>query len=340
MGLLRDQRDAIAKGMRTSVELVTDAVTAAEKLQSELNAFTQIHTEEALAAAANADRSPMTGQVLRGVPVAVKDLYDVSGHVTSACSAAYRDDPPATADAPAVEALRSAGAIIIGKTNMHELAFGATNTASCYGPANNPWDTERIPGGSSGGSGAAVGARIVGLALGTDTGGSIRMPAAFCGATGLKTTWGLLPLAGVTPMAPSLDSVGPIASDAVDAAIAFDVLRGGPPAAGTFDPPEGLRVGIARDPWLDVVTADVGDAMEGIGRWFASRGARIADVSTPWFAAAHDAWCNGWTASMGRPRSSSWLGSDCPPKMSGAPGRRSWSLAQLSRKRCENSTSC
>jgi aspartyl-tRNA(Asn)/glutamyl-tRNA(Gln) amidotransferase subunit A len=91
-------------------------------------------------------------------------------------------------------------------------------------------------------------------------------------------------------MAPSLDSVGPIASDAIDAQIAFDILRGGPPVAWTFDPPEGLRVGIARDPWLDVVTADVGDAMEGMGRWFASRGARVAEVSIPWVEAAHDAW--------------------------------------------------
>ena len=291
MGLLADQRDAIATGHRTSVELVTEAIAAAERLQPQLNAFTEVYAEEALAAAKNTDEYPREHRPpLRGVPVAVKDLYDVSGHVTSACSAAYRNGPAAIDDAPAVWALRNAGAIVIGKTNMHELAFGATNTVSCYGPANNPWDPERIPGGSSGGSGAVVGARIVGLALGTDTGGSIRMPAAFCGATGLKTTWGLLPLAGVTPMAPSLDSVGPITTDASDAQVAFDVLKGGPPVAWTFNPPDGFRIGIARGPWFDVIDPEVAGAIEETSRWFASRGAHVADVSMPWVEAAHDAW--------------------------------------------------
>jgi aspartyl-tRNA(Asn)/glutamyl-tRNA(Gln) amidotransferase subunit A len=116
------------------------------------------------------------------------------------------------------------------------------------------------------------------------------MPAAFCGATGLKTTWGLLPLAGVTPMAPSLDSVGPIASDAIDAQLAFDVLNGGRETWWTSDPVEGRRIGIARGPWFDVVTAEVGDAIEDLGRWFASRGARVKDVALPWVEPAHDAW--------------------------------------------------
>ena len=116
----------------------------------------------------------------------MKDLYDVTGTVTSGCSRAYLSNPPATIDAHAVGALRRAGAMVIGKTNMHELAFGASNTVSCFGPANNPWDPERMPGGSSGGSAAVVAARIVGAALGSDTGGSIRIPASFCGATGSR----------------------------------------------------------------------------------------------------------------------------------------------------------
>ena len=205
MGLLRDHVEQIARKERSSVEVVTAAVEAAEKLQPTLNAFTQIHAEDAIARAHAADANRAGDRsLLGGVPVAVKDLFDVAGRVTSGCSRAYLDAPPASDDAPAVAALRRAGGIVIGKTNMHELAFGATTTVSCFGPANNPWDPERMPGGSSGASAAVVAARIVGLALGTDTGGSIRIPSSFCGTSGLKTTWGLLPLHGVLPMAPTL----------------------------------------------------------------------------------------------------------------------------------------
>ena len=272
------------------MEVVTAAIEAAEKLQPELNAFTQLYPEEALAAARDADRAPDPSQPLRGVPVAVKDLYDVATKVTSGCSEVYRNAPPATTDAPAVRALRRAGAVLIGKTNMHEFAFGATNTVSCYGPANNPWDVGRIPGGSSGGSGAAVGARIVGMALGTDTGGSIRMPAAFCGATGLKTTWGLLPVAGVMPMAPGLDSVGPIATDAIDATITFDVLAGGPDPGRSATAIDRLRVGVARGQWFDVVDDEIGAGLDRLSGWFGARGAHLIDVPLPWIEAAHDAW--------------------------------------------------
>jgi aspartyl-tRNA(Asn)/glutamyl-tRNA(Gln) amidotransferase subunit A len=227
----------------------------------------------------------------------VKDLYDVAGHVTSACSAALRDSPPATADAPAVAALRRAGAIIIGKTNMHELAFGATNTASCYGPANNPWGADRSPGGSSGGSGAAVGARIVGLALGTDTGGSIRIPSSLCGVTGLKTTWGLLSTTGVTPMTPSLDSVGPIATDAIDARRAFEVLTGSPSPLRDI---AGMRIGVGRGDYLDVVTDEIAASMMEAARVFGSLGAVVSDVDLPWLATAYDAWLPVALAEFGR----------------------------------------
>ena len=299
MGLLLDQARAIAAGERTAVEVVSGAIEAAEKLQPHLNAFTQIYAEEALdeARAADASRAALP---LRGVPVAVKDLFDVATKVTSGCSEVYRNAPPATADSAAVRALRRAGAIVIGKTNMHEFAFGATNTVSSYGRANNPWDVDRIPGGSSGGSGAAVGSRIVGLALGTDTGGSIRMPAAFCGATGLKTTWGHLSLAGVMPMAPGLDSVGPIANDASDAAVAFHVLSGEPPSDAPSRGVDGLRVGIARDPWFDVVEPELGDALVRTSEWFAGHGARVTDAPMPWVQEAHDAWLVIALAEFGR----------------------------------------
>ncbi len=288
MGLLRDQADQFARGDRSSVEVVSAAIEAAEKLQPSLNCFTEIYAEEALEHARMADEAEPDGRhPLRGVPVAVKDLYDVAGRVTSGCSRAYLDSPPATRDAPHVAALRRAGAIVIGKTNMHELAFGGTNSVSCYGPANNPWDTERMAGGSSGGSGAVVAARIVGAALASDTGGSIRMPSSFCGATGLKTTWARLPLYGMMPMSPSLDTAGAIASDAADARLVFELLTGEAPPA---DPLGRLRVGIARDPFLDAIDPEVAASVEQAADVLRGFVGDVRDVPVPWIEDAHNAW--------------------------------------------------
>ncbi len=265
------------------------ALAAAEKLQPTLNAFTGIYKDEALQAAREADDVPAGERgPLHGVPVAVKDLYDVSGHLTSGCSDAYLDAPPATEDAPHVAALRRDGAIIIGKTNMHELAFGGTTSVSCFGPANNPWDPERMTGGSSGGSGGAVGARIVGAALASDTGGSIRMPSSFCGVTGLKTTWARLPLHGMMPMSPSLDTAGVIATDAADARAVLASLERRPGRwHGAVEPLH--RIGIARDAFLDAVDPEVAASVEetaGVLR----RDHEVRDVGVPWIEAAHNAW--------------------------------------------------
>ena len=299
MGLLAEQAAAIAGRERSSVELVTEAVTAAEKLQPVLNAFTEIYADEAIAAAREADAREPTGS-LHGVPVAVKDLFDVAGRVTTAGSGALRDSPPASSDAPAVRALRDAGAVIIGKTNMHELAFGGTTSVSYYGPANNPWDPERAPGGSSGGSAAAVAARVVGLALGTDTGGSVRIPSAFCGTTGLKTTWGLLSTAGVVPMTPTLDSVGPIASDALDDQIGFEILTGDHRSRLDDASVRGLRVGVARGAPFDNVHDEVATAMSAAEERVASLGARMSDAELPWFDLAYEAWIPISIAEFGR----------------------------------------
>ena len=289
MGLLSEHAEAIATRKRSSVELVTEALASAEKLQPALNAFTEMYPEEAIASALEADAREPIGP-LHGVPVAVKDLYDVAGRVTTAGSGALRDATPAAADAPAVSALKRAGAVVIGKTNMHELAFGGTNSVSYYGPANNPWDPQRIPGGSSGGSAAAVAARIVGIALGTDTGGSIRIPSSLCGTTGLKTTWGLLPTAGVVPMTPTLDSVGPIASDALDAQIAFRILADRPPAPPDPERVRGFRVGVARGPSFALASDEIGAAVDEAAERFAALGARVRGVELPWFEAAYDSW--------------------------------------------------
>lgn len=291
MGLLREQAGQIARKERTSVDVVSDAVAGAEKLQPALNAFTEIYTDAALEEARACDATSLDDRrPLHGVPVAVKDLFDVAGRVSSGCSRAFLASPPAAADSPHVAALRRAGAIVLGKTNQHELAFGGTNSVSCYGPANNPWDAERMTGGSSGGSGAAVGARIVGAALATDTGGSIRMPASFCGATGLKTTWARLPLHGMMPMSPTLDTAGAIATDAIDLALIFGALTGSSVGYGTGDPSEWPRIGLAHDPWLDATDPEVAAAVDAAATSLRERGADVRSVAIPWIEKAHEAW--------------------------------------------------
>ena len=211
---------AVAGGSAAPAELVKRALERIDAWQPATNAFSQVFAGEAAAEA----REPRSGP-LGGVPVAVKDLYDMAGHETTGCCAAYRGNV-ATEDADVVRALREAGAIIVGKTNQHELAFGTTNLISACGPAYNPWDRERVPGGSSGGSSAAVAAGVVPFALGTDTGGSIRIPASYCGVFGLKPTHGALSLKGVMPLSVSLDCPGPLAATAGDLALAWEVLSG------------------------------------------------------------------------------------------------------------------
>lgn len=294
MGLLADTAAAIAAGEQTSRRAVERALDAADRLQPVLNAFTMLFHDEAMEAARLADeqiRSRGPRGSLHGVPVAVKDLYDVAGAVTSGCSRAYLSVPPATRDAAAVAALRDAGAVLIGKTNMHELAFGASTTISCFGPANNPWDPERMPGGSSGGSAAVVAARIVGAALGSDTGGSIRIPSAFCGTTGLKVTAGLLPLDGVLPMSPSLDTPGGIATDAIDMAIVHGVLSGEPASLHLHRPVDGLRtIGIPTEGFFEGVDPEIVAAVRAAAEAFAADGVEIREVSAAWAVDAREAW--------------------------------------------------
>ena len=304
MGLLAETAAAIRSGEQTSVKVVERALEAAERLQPSLNAFTMLLGDEALAAAREADgaaRSAAPTKPLLGVPVAVKDLYDVAGTVTSGCSRPYLRNPPATIDAHAVTALRRAGAVVIGKTNMHELAFGATTAVSCFGRANNPWDIERIPGGSSGGSAAVVAARIVGAALGSDTGGSIRIPSSFCGTTGLKVTAGLLPLDGVLPMSPSLDTAGGIASDAIDLALVHGVLAGEPVPLRPSEPAAGLgAIGVPTDYFFDTVDPEVQAAVRAAVEMFAADGVEIRDVPASWAAPADEAWLVLALAEFGR----------------------------------------
>jgi aspartyl-tRNA(Asn)/glutamyl-tRNA(Gln) amidotransferase subunit A len=221
---LTEQVAAVAERRVSPTELVEAALHAVEAVEDRTNAFTTVLPDDAMERAKALEAGGLTGP-LHGVPIAVKDLFDVTGVVTSGACAAYLDRV-ATRDSAVVERLRAAGAIVVAKTNMHELAFGTTSQVSCYGPVRNPWDTTRIPAGSSGGSGAAVAAGAVLMAMGSDTGGSIRLPSSMCGVTGLKPTHGAVSLRGALPMTASFDTAGPLAVSAEDCLLVFRAIAG------------------------------------------------------------------------------------------------------------------
>ncbi|MGH2723391.1 MAG: amidase [Actinomycetota bacterium] len=267
---------AVRDGRASPVELAEEAIRRAERWQPVTDAFSHLHPEDALEEAGRrADEVAVGGELgpLHGVPVAVKDLFDVAGWETTGCCRAYVGTV-ALADADAVRRLRAAGAVIVGKTNQHELAAGGTNLVSACGPTRNPWDPGRMTGGSSGGSGAAVAARVVPLALGTDTGGSVRIPASFCGTVGLKPTHGRVSLRGVMPLAPSMDTVGPLCATAGDAALALEVLTGEPVA---MPPPQSLSVGLVGR-FVAPVRADVGRAAADGARVLGEAGVPVREI--------------------------------------------------------------
>ena len=225
---------AVRTGRRTAREVVEEYLEAAEAGNPRLNAFTELDPAGALRQADLVDAGPRTGP-LSGVPIALKDLIDQAGRVTTAGSAFYRHR--AAASAVVVDRLEAAGAVIMGRTGLHEFAFGFSSENPWYGAVRNPWDLELSPGGSSGGSAAAVSAGMSPAALGTDTGGSVRVPAALCGVVGLKVTHGRIPLTGVFPLAGSLDTVGPLTATVGDARLLYRAMKG-------FD---------RADPWSDPV---------------------------------------------------------------------------------------
>lgn len=288
MGELSTIAARIASGETSSLAEVGRTVETVEHAQHAINLFTVIAREDAIAAAEDADASPSRGP-LHGVPVAVKDLFDVAGWPTTACSQIYAGRV-ALRDAPVVAALRAAGAIIVGKTNMHELAFGATGDASAIGPADNPWDPRRMAGGSSSGSAAAVAAGLVPMALGSDTGGSVRIPSSLCGVTGLKTTTGLLSVEGAVPLSPTLDTVGPIAGDAIDVALTMQVLCG--LTVEWRDDLRGLTVGIAQNRSFETIDPVVERGVRAAVGVLEACGARIVDVPLPDAERARDTWAD------------------------------------------------
>ena len=221
--------EAVRAGRLTARDVVEDTLTRIAARDRELNCFTAVLGESARRDAAVVDARIAAGDdpgPLAGAPFAVKNLFDVAGLTTLAGSRINADRPPATRDAAPVAALRRAGAVLVGALNMDEYAFGFTTENTHYGPTRNPRDTERVAGGSSGGSGAAVAAGLVPLALGSDTNGSIRVPAALCGVFGLKPTYGRVSRRGTALFAGSFDHVGPLARSARDLAAALDAMQG------------------------------------------------------------------------------------------------------------------
>jgi AtzE family amidohydrolase len=228
LGLAADVR----AGRRSALEIAEAALARAGALNPKLNVFTTITAERARAEARAVDAAMAVGRdpgPLAGAPYVVKNLFDLKGEVTVAGSKISREDPPAAADATLVDRLRRAGAVCLGAVNMGEYAYDFTTENSHYGPTRNPRDLARSAGGSSGGSAAAVAAGIVPLALGTDTNGSIRVPASFCGIWGLKPTYGRLPRTGAFLFVESLDHVGPFARSVADLAAVYDALQGPDP---------------------------------------------------------------------------------------------------------------
>jgi aspartyl-tRNA(Asn)/glutamyl-tRNA(Gln) amidotransferase subunit A len=246
------------------LDLTTACLAQIEKLNPVLNAFITVTAESALAQARDAEQEILRGKwrgPLHGIPLGLKDLIDTSGVRTTAASALFKDRIPEK-DAEVARRLLQAGAILLGKQNLHEFAYGGSSVVSYYGPVRNPWDPACIAGGSSGGSAAAVAAGLCYGAIGTDTAGSVREPAALCGTVGLKATYGRVSASGVIPLSPSLDHVGPIARTVADAGILF--AASADPGPGRFEIPgeRTLRIGIPRNFFYDELDPEVAGAVE------------------------------------------------------------------------------
>jgi aspartyl-tRNA(Asn)/glutamyl-tRNA(Gln) amidotransferase subunit A len=246
-----------------------------------LNAFILVMADDARRQAREADREIAAGRdrgPLHGVPISIKDVLDVQGVATTAASR-VREGHIAHSDAPAIAHLRQAGAVFVGKTNLHEFAFGTTNEDSAFGPARNPHDPSRSPGGSSGGSAASVATGMALATIGTDTGGSIRIPAAACGIVGLKASYGEVPLDGVVPLSRTFDHVGPLAQTVADASLVYHALLGD--AAATPPPPlpvNGLRLAVPRHYFCDVLDDDVRARFENALDRLRAHGAHVDDI--------------------------------------------------------------
>jgi aspartyl-tRNA(Asn)/glutamyl-tRNA(Gln) amidotransferase subunit A len=266
----------------SSEQIVNECLQRIGDEDPRLNAFIRVMADEARRDALDADRELAAGRdrgPLHGVPISVKDLLDVRGTPTSAASR-VREHHRARRDAHAIANLRRSGAVIIGKTNLHEFAFGTTNDESAFGPSRNPHDTTRSPGGSSGGSAVSVAAGMALATIGTDTGGSIRIPAAACGIVGLKPTLGEVSTAGVVPLSRRMDHVGPLALSVGDAGIVYRSLVGADQSSALAPtPPSTLSLAVPRSYFCDLLDDEVRSRFDEAVERLASAGVRITDVS-------------------------------------------------------------
>ena len=298
---LTQMQRGLARGEFSSRDLVRAALDEIARLDPSLHAFLHVDAEQALAQADAADQTltanyqlPITNYPLRGLPIAVKDVLTVANMPCTAGSKILEGFiPPYTATS--VKKLQEAGAIVIGKTNTDEFAMGSSTENSAYGRTNNPWDLSRVPGGSSGGSAAAVAARCIPAALGTDTGGSVRQPASFCGITGLKTTYGRVSRCGLVAFGSSLDTVGVLAQTAEDAALVFSAMAGHDPLDATSARVEtlqcnvstdatslrGLRVGVPQEYFIEGMQAEVEEKTRVAIEQMKSLGADVREISLP-----------------------------------------------------------
>lgn len=292
---ITEAADLLRRKQISPVELTTACLSRIDELNPTLNAFITVMHESALAEARKAEVEIHAGNwrgPLHGIPIGLKDLIDTAGVKTTCGSALFADRIP-TEDAEVIRRLKTAGAIIIGKQNMQEFAWGGTSASSHFGPVRNPCDTDRIAGGSSGGSAAAVASGMCFGAIGTDTGGSIREPAAFCGIVGLKPTYGRVSARGVFPLSPSLDHVGPLCRNVMDTALLLQAIAGYDKFdttsvdfsvdayADALTVTTKPRVGIVRKPFFDDLDPEIEKAMDEALKQIARLSADIIEIDLP-----------------------------------------------------------
>lgn len=275
-----------ATGAVSPVEIVRETLARIERLDPRLNSYLTVTAESALRQARQAETEIRAGRArgpLHGVPYAAKDLLDTRGIRTTVGSKIMADRVP-DSDAAIIERLSAAGAVLLGKTGMHEWAYGITSANPHFGPVRNPWDTERIPGGSSGGSAAALAAGLCAFSLGSDTGGSIRIPAAICGIAGLKPTFGSVSRAGAFPLGDTLDTLGPFALRVEDLALVYAAIADGKDVAAEprWQPRlDGVALGVPADFYWQNLAPDMEAATQDALRVFESLGAELAPVEVP-----------------------------------------------------------
>ncbi len=290
---LTELKDLLTQRKVSSVEATKSYLARIEQYDSQFNAFHELYHDRALARAAEVDAGEITGD-LAGIPIAIKDVLCTDwGHTT--CGSKMLEHYHSPFSATAVRKLEEAGAVIIGKTNMDEFAMGSSNENCAYGPVRNPWSVDHVTGGSSGGAAAAIAAGFCAGSIGTDTGGSIRQPAAFCGVVGMKPTYGRVSRWGVVAYASSLDQVGPVAHCVTDAARLLQAMAGHdpldstsadlpvPPYADDIDcKPGGLKIGLARQYVSDGNDPQINKAVEEAMAIYRDCGAEIVDVDLPY----------------------------------------------------------